>query len=60
MTPQYAGLRTLHQDNEAAGFTVLGFPCNQFGAQEPGSDEEILAIATLKYEVNFQMLSKIE
>jgi glutathione peroxidase len=60
MTPQYAGLRTLHQDNEAAGFTVLGFPCNQFGAQEPGSDEEILAFATSKYDVNFPMFSKIE
>jgi len=60
MTPQYAGLRTLHEDNEAKGFTVLGFPCNQFGAQEPGSNEQILEFATSKYGVGFPMFAKIE
>ena len=58
LTPQYAGLRTLH--NETDDLNVLGFPCNQFGAQEPGSDEEILDFVTKKYDVNFPMFSKIE
>lgn len=57
MTPQYAGLRTLH---EAGELMVLGFPCNQFGAQEPGTDAEILEFATSKYDVNFPMFAKIE
>ena len=43
-----------------SGFSVLGFPCNQFGAQEPGSDAEILEFATSKYNVNFPIFSKIE
>ena len=60
MTPQYAGLRTLHEDNAEKGFTVLGFPCNQFGAQEPGTDEEILEFAQSKFDVTFPMFSKIE
>jgi glutathione peroxidase len=60
LTPQYAGLRTLHDSNKASGFSVLGFPCNQFGKQEPGTDAEILAFATSKYEVDFPMFSKIE
>ena len=51
-------MRTLHNDIE--GFTVLGFPCNQFGAQEPGSDSDILDFATTKFDVNFPMFSKIE
>ena len=57
MTPQYAGLRTLHEVGE---LTVLGFPCNQFGAQEPGTDAEILEFATSNYDVNFPMFAKIE
>jgi glutathione peroxidase len=56
--PQYAGLRTLHEEHE--GLTVLGFPCNQFGAQEPGTDPEILQFAESNYQVNFPMFSKIE
>ena len=60
MTPQYAGLRTLQTDRSSANFTVLGFPCNQFGAQEPGTNEEILAFATSKYDANFPLFAKIE
>lgn len=60
MTPQYAGLRTLQDSYAAKGFTVLGFPCNQFGAQEPGTDAEILQFAQNKYQANFPMFSKIE
>lgn len=58
MTPQYAGLRTLHNDNDDV--VVLGFPCNQFGNQEPGTDAEILEFATSQFDVNFPMFSKIE
>ena len=57
MTPQYAGLRTLQ---ESGAVTVLGFPCNQFGAQEPGTHEEILEFATSKYDANFQIFEKVE
>jgi glutathione peroxidase len=53
-------LRTLHNDNHDKGFNVLAFPCNQFGAQEPGSNEEILEFATSKFDVNFPMFAKIE
>ena len=57
LTPQYAGLRTL-QDGGAV--TVLGFPCNQFGAQEPGTDQEILAFAKSRYDANFPIFAKVE
>ncbi|MEM7469326.1 MAG: glutathione peroxidase [Pseudomonadota bacterium] len=60
MTGQYAGLRTLQEQKQEEGFSVLGFPCNQFGAQEPGSDAEILDFAKSKYDVNFPMFSKVE
>ena len=60
MTRQYAGLRTLHEDHKDQGLTVLGFPCNQFGAQEPGTNEEILDFARSKYNVEFPMFAKIE
>jgi glutathione peroxidase len=60
MTPQYAGLRTLHEDNKAKGFAVLGFPCNQFGKQEPGTNAEILKFAQSKYNVAFPMFEKID
>jgi len=53
-------LRTLQEDLQDQGFTVLAFPCNQFGAQEPGSNAEILAFAQSKYAVNFPMFAKIE
>ena len=57
LTPQYTALRTLQEEGKV---TVLGFPCNQFGAQEPGTDAEILAFAKSKYDVNFPVFSKIE
>lgn len=53
-------MRTLHEDNKGKGFTVLGFPCNQFGSQEPGSNEEILEFAKTKFDVDFPMFAKIE
>lgn len=57
MTRQYAGLRTLE---ESGAVTVLGFPCNQFGRQEPGTNEEILEFARSRYDANFQMFAKVE
>ena len=59
-TPQYTGLQNLYDKYKDKGLEVLAFPCNQFGAQEPGSDEEILDFVTNKYDVNFPMFSKIE
>lgn len=53
-------MRTLHNDNQDKGFSVLAFPCNQFGAQEPGSNEKILEFVTNKFDVNFPMFAKIE
>ncbi len=50
----------MYEDNKDAGFVVLGFPCNQFGAQEPGSDEQILEFARANYEVSFPLFSKVE
>ena len=51
---------TLGSSAGTAGFTVLAFPCNQFGGQEPGSEAEILAFATSRYQVNFPMFAKVE
>ena len=59
-TPQFAGLETLHQSYCARGLVVLGFPCNQFGHQDPGSDEQIASFCQLNYGVSFPMMSKIE
>jgi len=59
-TPQFEGLEQLHQRYEAAGLSVLGFPSNQFGAQDPGSNEEIGAFCTKNYGVSFQMMEKID
>lgn len=59
-TPQYAGLEKLWQEYEPLGLSVLGFPCNQFGAQEPGDDEEIAAFCSATYEVSFPMFAKVE
>jgi glutathione peroxidase len=53
-------LRTLHEDNKDKGCAVLAFPCNQFGAQEPGSNEEIEEFASSKYDVTFPMFAKTE
>jgi glutathione peroxidase len=59
-TPQYRALEELHRKYSAAGLVVLGFPCNQFGAQEPGSSEEIQQFCSLTYEVTFPLFAKIE
>ena len=59
-TPQYAGLETTYVKYEKQGLAVLGFPCNQFGAQEPGSNEEIKQFCTSKYNVTFPMFDKLD
>jgi glutathione peroxidase len=59
-TPQYAGLEQLYREYHPRGFSVLGFPCNQFGQQEPGSAEEIAEFCDTKYGVNFPVFAKIE
>ena len=58
-TPQFAGLEALHQSHGAKGLTVMGFPCNQFGGQDPGSNEEIGAFCQKSYGVSFPMMAKI-
>ena len=60
LTPQYTGLEQLQQTYGAKGFSVLGFPCNQFGGQEPGSAEEIQTFCSTSYGVTFPMFEKIE
>ncbi len=60
MTPQYAGLEALHRKFEAKGLAVLGFPCNQFGNQEPGGADEIGSFCQKNYGISFQMFDKIE
>jgi glutathione peroxidase len=59
-TPQYTGLEVLYQKCKDQGFTVLGFPCNQFGRQEPGTNEEIKQFCSTKYQVSFPLFDKIE
>ncbi len=59
-TPQYEGLEALYKDHKDRGFTVLAFPCNQFGAQEPGNAEEIASFCSLTYDVTFPVMSKID
>lgn len=59
-TPQYRGLEALHRAYADRGFAVLGFPCNQFGAQEPGTAEEIGAFCSTKYDVTFPLFAKID
>ena len=59
-TPQYAGLEELHREFGPRGFEVLGFPCNQFGAQEPGDAEEIANFCSLTYDVTFPVFAKID
>jgi len=59
-TPQYEGLDALHQKFKDQGFAVLGFPCNQFGGQEPGTNEEIASFCDLNFKVSFPMFSKID
>jgi glutathione peroxidase len=59
-TPQYGGLETLYREFSPRGFSVLGFPCNQFGRQEPGSEQEIREFCASKYDVTFPMFAKID
>ena len=59
-TPQYEGLEALHRDYADRGFEVLGFPCNQFGAQEPGDASEIANFCSLTYDVTFPVFAKID
>jgi glutathione peroxidase len=59
-TPQYAGLEALNRKHRDRGLVVLGFPCNQFGAQEPGDAAEIANFCSLTYEVDFPMMRKID
>jgi glutathione peroxidase len=58
-TPQYEGLEALYRKYHARGFAVLGFPCDQFGHQEPGDEAEIQRFCSLTYEVSFPMFAKI-
>lgn len=60
LTPQYAELEALYGEKKDQGFAVLGFPCNQFKGQEPGTDAEIQQFCSLTYNVTFPMFSKIE
>jgi glutathione peroxidase len=59
-TPQFQGLEALWKDYEAKGLTVLGFPCNQFGAQDPGSNSEIAEFCQINYGVSFPMMTKVD
>ena len=59
-TPQFAGLEDLHQTYGGKGLVVLGFPCNQFGAQDKGSNDEIAEFCQLNYGVSFPMMEKID
>ena len=60
LTPQYTGLEKIHEQFADRGFAVLGFPCNQFGAQEPGSPEEIATFCSTTYGVTFPLYEKID
>ena len=60
LTPQYEGLERLHERYAGRGFAVLGFPCNQFGGQEPGTAEEIATFCSTTYGVTFPMYEKID
>jgi glutathione peroxidase len=59
-TPQYAGLESLYRRHKDSGFEVLGFPCNQFGGQEPGSAEDIAGFCSRTYDVTFPMFAKAD
>ena len=59
-TPQYQGLQALHRELSPRGFAVLGFPCNQFGGQEPGNAKEIAEFCGSRYDVSFPMFEKID
>jgi glutathione peroxidase len=59
-TPQYSGLEALYRRHKDEGFVVLGFPCNQFGAQEPGTGDEIASFCSRTYDVTFPMFGKVD
>jgi glutathione peroxidase len=59
-TPQYEGLEALHRQYKDRGFSVLAFPCNQFGAQEPGDADEIASFCRLTYDVTFPIFAKVD
>ena len=59
-TPQFGGLEALHQAYGKKGLVVLGFPCNQFGAQDPGANDEIASFCQLNYGVSFPMMAKVD
>jgi glutathione peroxidase len=59
-TPQYAGLERLYRELKGQRFTVIGFPCNQFGQQEPGAEADIMRFCTINYNVTFPLSAKIE
>lgn len=59
-TPQYSALEALYRTHKEEGLVVLGFPCNQFGAQEPGAETEIQQFCSLTYEVTFPMFAKVD
>jgi glutathione peroxidase len=59
-TPQYEGLEAVHEKYKAKGFTVLGFPCNQFGGQEPGTNDQIKQFCSSTYHVTFPLFDKID
>jgi glutathione peroxidase len=60
LTPQYEGLESLYQESRGRGLEILGFPCNQFGDQEPGTDAEIQEFCSVNYGVSFPVLKKID
>ncbi len=60
LTPQYEGLESLHRDYKDQGLAVLGFPCNQFGGQEPGTEAEIQTFCSTKFDVSFDMFAKVD
>jgi glutathione peroxidase len=60
LTPHYQGLQALYEQNKDRGFAVLGFPCNQFGSQEPGSNADVQAFCSTTYGVSFPMFAKLE
>ncbi len=59
-TPQYLGLENLHKKFREKGLIVIGFPCNQFGGQEPGNDSEIQSFCKLTYDVSFPVMAKVD
>ncbi|MCX7035409.1 MAG: glutathione peroxidase [Proteobacteria bacterium] len=59
-TPQYTGLEALYKKYQDRGFAVLGFPCNQFGSQEPGDEAQIAQFCSLTYDVTFPLFAKVE